>query len=469
MTERVAFDISPDEFIEPFRPYIFAPESVQLFLGTASSGKSVFLYKRAVLFCLAKKYFRCLLTRKVKDTIRDSIFLGMKDVIKEWNLEPYFSINESQMDIICRLNNNMMLSFGLDDPEKLKSVKDISHVLADEFSDFEPGDFAELRRRLRTDKVKHTQFWGAFNPVADWWGRDYFFAESESDEIPFGIVQAKQDDTLIHKSTYHQNPHVDQVKIRAKNLELSVLDENNWTIYELANWGVVSTGGEFYHRFKRREHVDDIPFLQDHPVHKSFDFNVLPYMTDVCSQVTNIKEMREGKLFTIYTIRVFKEYCLEDPLNTSESCVNAFLDDFGQYNRDVFLYGDAMGNKRHEGQGNKTEFKTIKHLLRKFTDDSMDRTNRSNPSVLKSRNFMNMILAEQEIAPGIIVRIRIDRRLKKLIQDMEKVKLGVDGILKERHKDKKTGQTWEKWGHASDALRYMVVKLFEDIFKSLQD
>ena len=81
---------------------------------------------------------------------------------------------------------------------------------------------------------------------------------------------------------------------------------------------------------------------------------------------------------------------------------------------------------------------------------------------------MNMILAEMEIAPGIIVRIRIDRGCKKLIQDMEKVKLGVDGILKERHKDPKTKQTWEKWGHASDALRYMVVKLFEDIFKTLQ-
>jgi phage terminase large subunit len=465
MTQPTVFEISPDEYIETFRPYLTAEQGVQLFVGTAASGKSMFLYQRAVTFCLAKKYFRCLLTRKVKDTIRDSIFLGIKDVIDKWNLKPYFSVNESQMDIICRVNGNMMLSFGLDDPDKLKSIKDPSHVLADEFDAFSKEDFAELRRRLRTQRVKKPQFWGAFNPVPDWWGREYFFADPEADQIPVGEVPAAQPDTLIHKSTYHHNPHVDQEDIKQKNLELSALDENNWTVYELGDWGKVMTGAEFYHQFKRRHHVGEYPFLPDHPVHSTWDFNVLPYMTHVLGQVTKeVQRKDDGKPLTIYTIRVFREYCLEDPQNTTEACANAYLEEFGRYQRDLIIYGDAMGNKRHEGQGNKTEFKFLSAIFAKYLDQ--DRTNRSNPSVLQSRKFMNKILAEQEIAPGILVRIRIDKSCKKLISDFEHVKLGVDGILKERYKDPKTGQTWEKWGHASDAIRYMVVKLFEDIFKT---
>jgi hypothetical protein len=465
--QKTVFDIDPGEFLPHFRELIFAPQAVQIFIGSAGSGKSVFLHKRAVLFCLSKKYFRLLYGKKVKDTVRDSLFLGIKDVIHAWNLAPYFSIRESQMDFECRLNGNLMLSFGMDDPEKLKSIAEPTHVLYEEFSDSTPDEFAELRRRLRTKKVKQTQFWGALNPVAEFWGREYFFADPEAGEIPKGVVASSRADTLIFKSTYKDNRFVDQEETRQKNEDLAILDENNWTVYELGNWGNLATGGEFYHQFKKRVHVGDVPFLPELPVHISFDFNVLPYMTMIAAQVKRDDlKLETGKMGQLFTIRIFKEYCLPDPLNTTENCVFAFLDDYGHHKRDIFFYGDAMGNKRHEGTGSKTEFKKVRELLARFIDDGSDRTFRSNPSVLQSRNFMNKIFAESAIVPGVHVRIIIDSKCKETIKDFEKVKLGAEGILKQRHKDKKTGQTWELYGHASDTVRYLTCKMFEDYFKA---
>jgi hypothetical protein len=465
INQPLVYDIDESEFVPSFRPYLEAPEAVQLFIGNAGSGKSVFLYKKAVAFCLAKKYFRLLFGRKVKDTIRDSIFLGILDVIREWKIEHEFHIQAGQMDLIHKRTGNMMLSFGMDDPEKLKSIKDPSHILYDEFSDSTQADFAELRRRLRTNKVKKTQFWGAMNPVAGWWGRDYFFADPESDVIPLGRVESSRSDTLIMKATYHDNPFVNPYEIQEKNRELAILDENNWIIYEEGNWGKVMTGGEFYHQFKKRIHSGSVEYIPGLPVHISFDFNVLPYMTLIASQVTREAVIRKEKPAVLFTVRMIKEYTLKDPLNTTEACIGAFVDDFGQFNPDVFFYGDAMGNKRHEGTGNKTEFKKVKEMLWKYTDPASDRTFRSNPSVLQGRNFMNKILAEVEIVPGVYIQLIIDNAMKETIKDFESVKLGADGMLKQRFKDPKTGQTWELFGHTSDAVKYLILKMFEDYFK----
>lgn len=462
-TQYITFDISQDEFPPAYHKYIEANQSVFLVIGNSGSAKSGFFYRRLIAFALGLPYFRCVYTRKVKDTIRDSIFLGLKDVIEDWGLKGYFKIKENEMDIVCKLNGNMLLSFGLDDPKKLKSIKDPSHWFWDEFDESTLQDYSEIRRRLRTNKVKKTQFMAALNPVAGWWGKEHFFPEQFHEEIPIGEVPAITHDTLILKTSYHDNPFVDREEILMKNKELALLDENNWIVYEEGNWGKLTSGGEFYKTFKRREHVKPVKYNPSLATHLSLDFNVLPYMTNVCANVE--LEVRNQVEYHYY-VRIYKEYCLKDPLNTTEACIKAWIEDYGHTNPDVFYYGDAMGNKRHEGQGSKTEFKTVKELLARWIDEGSDRTNRHNPSVLKSREFINRMLAGLPIAENVFVHVEIDPSCKELISDMENVVLGVDGKLKKKVKDKKTNQVYEQYGHTSDALSYMLVKLFEDIFKN---
>lgn len=200
--------------------------------------------------------------------------------------------------------------------------------------------------------------------------------------------------------------------------------------------------------------------------HNSYDFNVLPYMTLISTQMAKTIEMINEKQTVVFTINVLKEYCYKSPQNTTEAVTNAWEEDFSKTLPDVFFYGDAMGNKRHEGTGNKTEFKKVKEILYRLIDESSDRTYRVNPSVRQSRNFINKILAGLEVVPGVIIRIVIDPSCKELIADMENCKLGADGNkLKIYTKDKQTQQRYEKHNHASDALSYLVTKAFEDYFK----
>jgi hypothetical protein len=355
----------------------------------------------------------------------------------------------------------------MDDVEKLKSIKDPTDWIYEEFSESEPDQYSEIRRRLRVTKVKQTTFTGMLNPVAGWWGREYFMEDPEADQIPLGIVKSSRKGVLIHKSTYHKNPWINKEEQLEKNRELAILDENNWIIYELGDWGQFNKGGEFYHQYKRRLHVKPVEFNTQMVSHISFDFNVLPYMTMLVAQIYKRKEEINGKPKLIWTVKIVKEYCLEAPENTTEACLRHFSHDFGKHRPEVIYYGDAMGNKRHEGTGNKTEFKKVREIIQSMIDDGSDRTWRVNPSVMQTRNFINKILAGVEIVPGVIINLEIDPSCKELIKDMEHCKLAADGgKLKVKVKNKKTGQTFEQFGHASDSLSYLICKAFEDYFKA---
>jgi phage terminase large subunit len=61
--------------------------------------------------------------RKVKDTIKDSIFAELTGVIDDWGLGKYFTVTTSPMRIINNLTQSDCIFRGLDDVEKIKSVK----------------------------------------------------------------------------------------------------------------------------------------------------------------------------------------------------------------------------------------------------------------------------------------------------------------------------------------------------------
>lgn len=456
MPKQVNFTFAEELFNPEFLPFFETEEQIQLFTGNRGSGKTTFLHEKAIIYCLTKKYFRLVYCRKVARNIRDSLFQGFKDVINDWGLNQYFQIKDTEMDIICRLNGNMLLSFGLDVPDKLKGIKDPSHILWDEMTEGSFQDYAALIGLLRTKKVKNTQFWGAFNPEYGFWGRDYFIADSDNDEIPLGIVPAKTSNTLIFKATFKTNPFIDAIEYEAKLMELASGDQNKLTVWIDGNWGESVTGNEYYTGFNKAVHVSPVAFIPGKPLHLTYDFNVLPYMTQLCAQI-NVTEQE-------FQIRIFKEYCLSSPLNSTESVGKAFLQDFEDNIVDLFYYGDASGNNRIAGKGNETAFDDVKKVFYKFLSEASKRVLKKNPSVLKRRDFINDILNFKIKYNGLMVTLMIDQNCRETIKDMSKLKLGVDGKLKKRVKDKDTGLTWEELGHCSDALEYLVIKILWDIF-----
>lgn len=248
-------------------------------------------------------------------------------------------------------------------------------------------------------------------------------------------------------------------------------------------WGYpfAKTGGEFYPNFSQAKHVGKTFFNPGAAIHLSYDFNSSPYMTQLLCQidyVTRYYNKIERRKFTdprpgadpiqVMRVTVKKEYCLEDPLNTTEAVCQAFLDDLETMlpskNANVFIYGDASGRNSIPGLGTLNNFKIIKDKLYKYISNDSVRVPLANAARSKRRDLMNRILEDK--IPTI--ELFIDETCKNTIKDFNFVKRDIDGgKFKEKEKDKVTGKKFESVGHTSDAVEYLICSLFPNYLKEI--
>lgn len=207
--------------------YTPRPEKIQILYGGSGSGKSDFKATELLLKVLLNKYCRVIFCRKFSAQIRDSQFLKLKGLIKRYKLEPFFQIKESEMDIICLLNGNMMLSAGLDDVDKLKSVDEATDIWIEEPLDRKGSvqytDFTELLRRLRSPLASN-YIHLTFNPVtrASW----IFHRLFKSDVYP----------SFKLKTTYTDNYFTPP----GESAEYEILKKaspDEYAVYGLGEWG----------------------------------------------------------------------------------------------------------------------------------------------------------------------------------------------------------------------------------------
>ena len=129
----------------------------------------------------------------------------------------------------------------------------------------------------------------------------------------------------------------------------------------------------------------------------------------------------------------------------------------------VYLYGDVSTKAGNTIDDDKRSFfdKFKEGIDKRFRSE--DRLPRSNPSVSMTGEFINAIYS------GDIkdVSIMIDESCDTSINDYITAKKDVNGaMLKQRVKDKITGQSYEKAGHLSDAKRYFVTEILKDRYTS---
>lgn len=210
----------------------------------------------------------------------------------------------------------------------------------------------------------------------------------------------------------------------------------------------------YYPYFESVKHVTRVDRIPGRPDHLAYDFNLVPYMTLVCSQIAETD--------TEVQIRIYKEYCLKPPGNTTEDVTRAYEFEHTGEIADVFYYGDAMGTRGVEGFGDRfTRFDDVRKVLRKYIGQMSDRTVRHNPGLIKRRTLVNKILAGKFFIGNKKVVLLIDHTCEETIRDFRYLKIGLDGKLKEKVTDKETGRTYEKLGHTSDAIEYLLAYLFE--------
>lgn len=239
------------------------------------------------------------------------------------------------------------------------------------------------------------------------------------------------------------------------------------------------SGNEYYSEFHRRQHVvDKINLDFTKRMHVTYDFNVMPYVTQIVGQIDNVVkfwnrntgeklEFLEGgetgfEAINVIRIKIAKEFCLKPPENeTEQACdtLGLWLQE-NEFSGDIAVYGDASGHNRITGLPTLTQFKIIKRILSKyFANDILAK--RSNIAVSQRKKLLNRIFAGK--FPEI--EIYFDAECELTIRDFEFLKQDANGKFKEKEVDKITGKSYEKIGHTSDAVEYFVCEVLRNYLK----
>jgi len=144
--------------------------------GSAGSGKSEFAAAKLLIRIMKEEGHRILYYRKVAKTIRGSQFQLFKDIISRWKISKLFKINKTDMEIIYRPNENQLISSGLDDVEKLKSITGITSTWGEEATEIEQEEFKQIDLRMRGNTKNYKQHILTYNPINDehWIKKVYF-------------------------------------------------------------------------------------------------------------------------------------------------------------------------------------------------------------------------------------------------------------------------------------------------------
>lgn len=153
-------------------------QKFQLLVGGYGSSKSYHAALKITLKALEEKR-TILVVREVYDTHRDSTFSLFSEIIEDLQLASKVKIGSSPMQIKFP-NGSKIIFRGMDKPEKLKSINNISLVWLEECSEIKYTGFKELLGRLRHPSMKLHMILST-NPVSkgNWVYKHFFKNEIE--------------------------------------------------------------------------------------------------------------------------------------------------------------------------------------------------------------------------------------------------------------------------------------------------
>lgn len=198
-----------------------------LLIGGGASGKSYFSFQRAVIRALRDKR-KYLVLRNSATDLRRSCWEDMDNTLSQFRIKEVVEINKSTFTIKFP-NGSMFIFMGLDDPEKVKSIPGITDIIVEECSEINLDKFSQLKQRLRGKGNLRNQIVLMTNPVSKAnWVYKHFFENG-----------CKEDNCLIHRSTYKDNKFVNEATINA----LEAYKKTNpyyYRVYCLGEWGSLS-------------------------------------------------------------------------------------------------------------------------------------------------------------------------------------------------------------------------------------
>lgn len=367
--------------------------------GGASSGKSHGVFQKIVLKALKKwdKPRKILVLRKVGSTVRDSVFADVQAALSYFGVFNLCKVNMSAFRI--GLPNGAEFIFkGMDNPEKIKSIKDVSDVVMEEASEFTLDDYTQLTLRLRDKAHKQKQIYLMFNPVSKAnWVYNAFFVKSPKN-------------TVVYQTTYKDNRFLDD--LTKENIEeLANRNEAYYKIYALGEFATLDKL-VFPKYEKRLLNKDELKQL---PSFFGLDFG----FTNDPTAFMHVKIDRENK-----RLYILEEYVKKGLLNNQ---IAEAITSLG-YSKEVIMADSAE-------QKSIAELQTL-GLRRAIPVD------KGKGSVLQGIQFLQQF------------DIIVDERCVKTIEELENYTW-----QKDKHTNEYINKPCDSYNHCIDAIRYALQNL----------
>lgn len=261
--------------------------------GGRGSTKSSFI-SIEIVFNMMKdakqgKVTNTVIFRRVKDTLRGSVFEQMLWAIEKLKCDSEWEVNYSPLKLTYKPSGTVILFKGADNPLKMKSIKVakgyIKYIWYEEVDEFEGYDkIRNINQSLMRGGPKFCVFY-SFNPP-----------ESQRNWANMEVLETRKD-KLVHHSNYLGVPREwlgEQFILEAEHLK-----KVNSTKYEHDYLGAVTgTGGEVFTNVTIRK-ITNEEIANFDRIHRGLDFG---YASDPLHYTVNHYDKTRRRLYIFYEI-----------------------------------------------------------------------------------------------------------------------------------------------------------------------
>jgi phage terminase large subunit len=214
---------------EAFYPLLEDTHRYLVMAGGKGSGKSEFAARKVFLRCMDEGGHRFLILRKVRNTVYGSTLRVMEMLLREQDVDYHHDKTHNILSFPSSQGfMNEVLFDGLDEWQKIKSIKGLTNIWMEEATEFTEAEFREIDLALRDPAPFYKQIMLTFNPdesLAPWLKKRFF-----PDDPTLADPRA-----LTHTSTIEDNP-VDEMRVEYLAQLDAIVDKTTKDIYRFGIW-----------------------------------------------------------------------------------------------------------------------------------------------------------------------------------------------------------------------------------------
>ncbi len=412
--------------------------------------------------CMRWPDMRMVVARKTLKSLRESTWNTIQSVAKTWGLEEtlHYKINNLSGEMIFWNGSRIIMkemAYSPSDPDYLRfGSSEFSGGFIDEVGEVDQRGVDVLFSRLRwrvADTFKVPKLFMSTNPCLGW-VRDRFVLDENAEP-----VVCRPNEMYIPFSVY-DNPDKNFVNAYVGAL-YKISDPSVRERLLFGNWLYVDVNdAACYWKFDGAKHL--IEGLREtkydplKPLILSFDFNVAPYMSCLMAQMDY-----ENKVVYILEEILGRPEAKENNTPRFAEKIKRILLNMG-HTGGVVVTGDPAGLQRstvtEDGVNN---YSILLSILDSPQLRPKKRLLSKQPSQITRLEFVNGIFDGYQ---GWSIQIGL--KCRKLIEDLINQRKEMDGSKsKAKITDPKLGIKYERYGHLSDTLDYLLVLFLNEPWK----